>query len=125
MDKKNLTQKENQMPTYEWKCEECETSVLIFRSIANYETPPDKEEATCSHSLQRNIIGASIFRASYVDGQRMSSSSAEGRAYQDLAMAAKLKIDKADMRYNTDDYKEISKSIRRLEGKKPLPEKKK
>ena len=40
---------------YTWKCQKCETKVVIQRKISEYNNPPSKEESRCECSDYRRV----------------------------------------------------------------------
>lgn len=56
------------MPTYEWKCKNCETTQEVVRKIDESEVPPEGE---CPHCMKkagwRKLLNASITRWRFHD----------------------------------------------------------
>lgn len=51
------------MPLYNWKCEKCHQELEVIRPFADYEIPPNEEEAPvgCDHKWERRIGGKITF----------------------------------------------------------------
>lgn len=54
------------MPMYLWHCTKCESDIEVVRSIAEYETPPEKDDGTLvcktprsKHKWERRIPSGS------------------------------------------------------------------
>lgn len=106
---------------YMWECSRCEVVIEIQRSMNDCRDEPKvtdegwPEDSDCQHDWIKSIQAPRVLRATYLDGQRSSSRSEEGRIFRDIKQASELKVKRASMRKDSDDFKEATREIKRLE----------
>lgn len=94
------------MPVYEYLCQDCQQVIDKLKSYEDRDVP---EKCSCGGIATRAYLSMpSVTRASYIDSKK----TARAKELQDLKQAAKLEVERADMR--PEERKEINKAINRL-----------
>ena len=94
------------MPSYLWKNKKTDEEITVYAKIADREIPPDD-----SGDWFRPIVMPAHTRVSFLDGGRASD-----KAFQDVKQAAAMKVLRGDMQAGTEEYKEVTKAIDKLDG---------
>jgi putative FmdB family regulatory protein len=97
------------MPIYDGECQECKAEQELFIPSAEVDLlhPCESCGKVGVKRVWKNMPGTT--RASFID----SSKTARASEFKDLRQAAKLEVDKANMKPK--DRAEISKEIKRLQ----------